>query len=260
MPVSGVGSLANVPSKSTSYTTNTTLSMDNFMQLLITQLQNQDVSSPMENSEMMAQMTQMATVQAMNTFTDLATTQYCATLMGQQAKVLTIENGGNAYKEGKIVAVDLVNQKVYLEGSDVAYGLGNVMSLGSIPESEKGDGEGEDGESSGTDNNGSTDKGTEESSTTTSAKSGNAAAAYSTNSSSAAEKMLYSETTVTDRINLAEAVYNNKKAISTPSSYFEKKATQADNTVSAFGTSSYTAKGPGAAIKSTGEKGPGYLL
>ena len=47
-----------------------TLSMTGYFQLLAAQLQNQDMSNPMDNSELMAQMTQMAMVQSLTTMTD----------------------------------------------------------------------------------------------------------------------------------------------------------------------------------------------
>ena len=72
---SSVGALSgtNDPYSTGSYTPETndknTLTMTGFFQLLATQLQNQDMSNPMDNSELMAQMTQMAMMQSMNAMT-----------------------------------------------------------------------------------------------------------------------------------------------------------------------------------------------
>ena len=44
-----------------------TLSIESYFKLLSAQLANQDMTSPMDNSEMMAQMTQMAMVQSLGT-------------------------------------------------------------------------------------------------------------------------------------------------------------------------------------------------
>ena len=46
-----------------------TLSIESYFKLLSAQLANQDMTSPMDNSEMMAQMTQMAMVQSLGTMT-----------------------------------------------------------------------------------------------------------------------------------------------------------------------------------------------
>ena len=68
-----------------------TISMTGFFQLLATQLQNQDMSNPMDNSEIMAQMTQMAMVQSMTAMNDamknstaVNTQTYAAGLVGQE--------------------------------------------------------------------------------------------------------------------------------------------------------------------------------
>ena len=46
-----------------------TITMTGFFQLLAAQLQNQDMTNPMDNSEIMAQMTQMAMVQSLTSMT-----------------------------------------------------------------------------------------------------------------------------------------------------------------------------------------------
>ncbi|MBS6561687.1 MAG: hypothetical protein KH355_15665 [Clostridiales bacterium] len=53
-----------------------TLTMEDYFQLLAAQLRYQDSSNPMSNSEMMAQLTQMATVEAMNTLSTTGVTSY----------------------------------------------------------------------------------------------------------------------------------------------------------------------------------------
>lgn len=119
------------------------LTMDNFMLLLATELQNQDMNNPMSNSEMMQQLTSMATVQSMNTFTELSSTQYALSLMGQEVKVASTDKTGKMeMKTGIIAGVNLSTMKVFLEGSDVEYGLGNVMQIGKVPDPGDDDGNG----------------------------------------------------------------------------------------------------------------------
>ena len=67
-----------------------TLSIESYFKLLSAQLANQDMTSPMDNSEMMAQMTQMAMVQSLGTMTTnmkqemaLTKTSYLAGLIGK---------------------------------------------------------------------------------------------------------------------------------------------------------------------------------
>ena len=76
MPVDNVSGTNN-PYASTHYTAKSndknTLTITSYIQLLATQLQNQDLTNPMDNSEMMNQMTQMAMVQALSSMTETMT-------------------------------------------------------------------------------------------------------------------------------------------------------------------------------------------
>lgn len=114
----------------------TTMDMDSFMRLLATQLQNQDPSSPMTNSEMMGQLTSMATVQAMNTSMQLSSTQYALGMMGKEVTVASYNSVTKKLekKEGTITGIDVANMKVYIDSSDEPYGLGNIMNVGKVPE------------------------------------------------------------------------------------------------------------------------------
>ncbi|MFQ9703333.1 MAG: flagellar hook capping FlgD N-terminal domain-containing protein [Enterocloster clostridioformis] len=67
-----------------------TLTITDYFKLLAAQLANQDMTNPMDNSEMMAQMTQMAMIQAVSamtesvqTSTSVSTQVYAAGLVGQ---------------------------------------------------------------------------------------------------------------------------------------------------------------------------------
>ncbi|MFT4005468.1 MAG: flagellar hook capping FlgD N-terminal domain-containing protein [Lacrimispora sp.] len=60
-----ISSLSTSTTKSTS---KTELSTESFFKLLAAQLQNQDMSNPMDNAEMMDQMTQIAMMQSMQNF------------------------------------------------------------------------------------------------------------------------------------------------------------------------------------------------
>ena len=154
-----------------------TLSMTDYFQLLAAQLQNQDVTNPMDNSEMMAQMVQMGMMQAMSSMTDAmkantaTTTQtYAGSLLGQEVTVMvTKEVAGievpTDVKYGKVEYVSFVdgNPTFKLEGDSKVYFMSYLVGVGKIPnpftDEEDGSGddtedsdkvEGSDGESGGT--------------------------------------------------------------------------------------------------------------
>lgn len=124
-----------------------TLSIESYFQLLATQLANQDMTNPMDNSEMMAQLTQMAMIQSISTMTEtmqnsanLSTQTYAAGLVGQEVTVAVTDE--NAYgtvtptgvKYGRVESVSLVggDATFRLEGDDKDYPLSYLVGIGKI--------------------------------------------------------------------------------------------------------------------------------
>lgn len=135
------------------YTASTTdknsLDMTDYFTLLAAQLSNQDMTNPMDNSEMMAQLTQMAMVQAMTSMTEATQTAstintqiYAASLVGQEVTVaVTEENAWGAVvptgvRYGKVESVNFTGESpvVKLEGDDKEYPLSYLLGMGRIPD------------------------------------------------------------------------------------------------------------------------------
>ena len=125
-----------------------TITMTGFFQLLATQLQNQDMTNPMDNSEMMNQMTQMAMVQSISSMTDamknmttINSQTYAASLVGQEVTMAVTEE--NSY--GQEVPVDVKyakvewvnftsgNPTIKVEGDDKEYQLKHLVGMGRVP-------------------------------------------------------------------------------------------------------------------------------
>lgn len=137
-----------------------TLSMTDYFKLLAAQLQNQDVTNPMSNSEMMQQMVQMGMMQAMNAMTDsmeantATTTQtYAGSLLGQEVTVMVTEEAGGVeiptgVKYGKVEYVSFVNGTPLfkLEGDKEEYTMSYLVGVGRIPDPYE---DKEDGDDSG---------------------------------------------------------------------------------------------------------------
>lgn len=136
-----------------------TISMTGFFQLLATQLQNQDMSNPMDNSEIMAQMTQMAMVQSMTAMNDamknstaVNTQTYAAGLVGQEVTMaVTTENayGQETPIDVKYAKVEWVNftsgnPTIKIEGDDKEYQLTHLVGMGRVPNPFKSSSEGDD--------------------------------------------------------------------------------------------------------------------
>ena len=122
-----------------------TLDMVDYFKLLAAQLQNQDMTNPMDNSEMMAQMIQMGMMQAMTSMTDATeaatatTTQtYAASLIGQEVTVMVTEESTTGVqvpvgvRYAKVEYVSFVNgiPKFKLEGDSKEYEMSYLVGVG----------------------------------------------------------------------------------------------------------------------------------
>ena len=121
-------------------TSNSELTTEGFFKLLAAQLQNQDMSSPMDNSEMMTQMTQIAMMQAMNNFStamgDFAqvnTINYGTSMMGKEVMLGVQEKNGSIKKvTGTVTRVDIFGgvPTLYIDDDDkTGYPVSSIMSV-----------------------------------------------------------------------------------------------------------------------------------
>lgn len=126
---------AATPKNSTSRKNSNDLSMEDFLQLMIVQLQNQTIDDAMDTSEMMNQMVQMQMISAISNMTDASLMSYASSLVG---KVVTIGiNHGNALEEREIqvIGTGMMNGQQVIFGSDgQAYGLNQIMAVGRLPD------------------------------------------------------------------------------------------------------------------------------
>lgn len=131
------------------------LDMQDFLALLVKQISNQDMMNPMDDSQMVAQMAQMATVQAMTQFSEITTTTYAASLVGKEVVMADTSNGIKEIS-GVVTGCGFYGGEPILFVDGKSFYLNQLMAVGKLPEEEKpDDGKGEDG--SDTETGGSTD-------------------------------------------------------------------------------------------------------
>lgn len=130
----------NVVKNSTSRPGNTELNMQDFLNLMIVQLQNQTIDDTMDTSEMMNQMVQMQMISAVSNMTETNIMSYAGSLVG---KVVTIGIvNGNDLEEREIVVMGtgVLNGQQVIFGSDgKTYALNQIMAVGRLPEPEEPD-------------------------------------------------------------------------------------------------------------------------
>lgn len=136
-----------------------TLTMEDFLQLMIAQFQNQDIDNPASTSDMMNQLISMSTIQAMATMTDAATMSYAASLVG---KTVTIGEytSASGLKEivGEVTGTGTYNGKQVIFVNGKSYALSSIMAVGELPPTEKTPSNGTEG-TGGSDTTGSGEDG-----------------------------------------------------------------------------------------------------
>ena len=97
---------------------NLTLTMVDFLQLMVMQFQNQDIENPASTSDMMNQLISMSTIQAMATMTDAATMSYAASLVGKTVTIGQYEGGSLKEIVGEVTGSATYNgeQVIFVDG------------------------------------------------------------------------------------------------------------------------------------------------
>lgn len=123
------------------------LTMDDFLRLIAIQLQNQDMSNPMDNSEMMNQLVQMATVEAMSSMTTQVSNSYATGLLGQQVDVLYPNGNEMQHDAGVVTGINMSTYPptIYLDDKKDGYPMSTIAFIGQNKLEDGEDGENPDG-------------------------------------------------------------------------------------------------------------------
>lgn len=125
--MSAIGSTTHATTTgSTSQLAKDQLSMQQFMQLLVSQLENQDPLNPMSSSDFFAQMAQLGQVQGMDTLNQSAQLQQAQGLLGKTVTALSTSNGTSTNVTGTVSTVSMQSGNTMLSVTDAH---GNVTSV-----------------------------------------------------------------------------------------------------------------------------------
>lgn len=130
-PVSG--STNTIVAPSTTASAQSTLSTQDFLQLLATQMQNQDPLQPMDNSAYLAQMAQFTSLQQMNTLSStvsvMSSSQQQLAAVSYLGRNVTMDNGNSGTAVGTVTAVDTSGSTPQLQVNGTYYPLTSLLSV-----------------------------------------------------------------------------------------------------------------------------------
>lgn len=104
---------------------NSYMSFDSYLKLLVAQMQNQDFNNPMDDSEVLAQMAQYSMLEGIKNMTQQSSISYATSLVG---KVVTVDDGGGAYT-GAVESVTVRNGEPYLMIDGMSYKSDTVTDI-----------------------------------------------------------------------------------------------------------------------------------
>jgi flagellar basal-body rod modification protein FlgD len=113
------------------------LTMDDFFNLLVAQLTNQDMLNPQADTEFISQMAQFTTLQGINTIQEYQLSAYAVSYVGKHVSIAHLNEAGNLINtEGVVTSVTFYDgqPKVIVDGKP--YPLFSVMEV-NVPGSAK---------------------------------------------------------------------------------------------------------------------------
>lgn len=104
---------------------NSYMSFDGYLKLLVAQMQNQDFNNPMDDSEVLAQMAQYSMLEGIKNMTQQSSISYASSLVG---KVVTVDDGSGSYT-GMVESVTVKKGEPYLIVDGMSYKSDKVTDI-----------------------------------------------------------------------------------------------------------------------------------
>ena len=146
-----LGAASITAKKSTSREGNTEMKMEDFLTLMVVQLQNQTIDDTADTGEMLNQLVQMQMVTALSNMTDASVMSYASSLVGKEVTIGYVGDDNNLHEEVlTVIGTGLYDgQQVIFCDDGKMYQLSQIMAVGRLPdldETEDGDGDDENKE------------------------------------------------------------------------------------------------------------------
>jgi flagellar basal-body rod modification protein FlgD len=111
-------------------TTGSSLDKDDFLQLLVTQMQYQDPLDPQDNTEYVAQLAQFSSLEQMQNLNDTTTNTSAYSLVGKNVYIEdTSKSGVKTTQEGVVDYVSMQNGEAYVSVNGELYSYDDVVKV-----------------------------------------------------------------------------------------------------------------------------------
>ncbi len=114
---------------------NSLLDPDAFLNLMIAQMQNQDFTDPMDDSQMISTMADFSNAQLMQEMASYSKTNYAMSLIGREVTAMASDSEGYVgVITGVVEQMMMVDGEYYLYVNGVRVSMDQVSSIGTIPQ------------------------------------------------------------------------------------------------------------------------------
>lgn len=137
--IGSLGAASVTAKKSTSREGNTEMKMEDFLKLMIVQLQNQTIDDTADTGEMLNQLVQMQMVTALSNMTDASVMSYASSLVGKEVTIGYVDRDGTLHEDVlKVTGTGLYSgqQVIFCEDGNM-YQLNQIMAVGRLPETDE---------------------------------------------------------------------------------------------------------------------------
>ena len=124
------------------------VSVDDFLSLMVAQMTNQDFMNPMDDTQFVTQLAQFSSMQMMQEMANYTKTSYVMSLVGKPVTAARISVGGELLKEtGPVQKISLHNNEYAVWVNGKKFSLEQIMELGTTDETTGSDGTNKPGSS-----------------------------------------------------------------------------------------------------------------
>lgn len=124
--------------KSKSEKDNLSLEFDDYLKIIVAQLQNQDMTNPTDTSDFINQMVQYTTIQAMQEMNSLSKSSYAMSFIGKDVVIAETDSRGDVQtKNGVVEGVSLYYDEPVFIVDGKEYPMSSIMIAGKLQEKEE---------------------------------------------------------------------------------------------------------------------------
>jgi len=112
------------------------ISVENFLELMVAQLKNQDFTNPVDDTQYIAQLAQFATMQSMQELNYYSQSNYVISMVGKEVTASKLSLGGKLETvTGVVTKISLVDKQFAVFIGDQMFSLNQIMEVKQATES-----------------------------------------------------------------------------------------------------------------------------